>query len=65
MTDPLTPVRRATRKVEARAVALDEATVERDEAIRQAIAQGARTVEVVEVTGLSQQRVSQIKRGVR
>lgn len=65
MTDPLTPVRRAARKVGERAAALDAATAERDEAIRQAIAQGARTVEVVEVTGLSQQRVSQIKRGVR
>lgn len=65
MTDPLTPVRRAARKVQRHAAALDEATVERDQAIRQALTQGARTAEVVEVTGLSQQRVSQIKRGAR
>lgn len=65
MTDPLTPVRRATRKLARRTTDLDDATTERDQAIRQALAQGARTADIMEITGLSQQRVSQINRGAR
>ncbi len=65
MTDALTPIRRAARKVAARSEALDQATAERDTAIRAALDEGARTADVVEASGLTQQRVSQIRRGAR
>ena len=42
---------------------LQEAIAARDSTIRYALSQGARVMDVVEATGLSRERVYQIKRG--
>ena len=53
------------RRYQARERALQEATLERDEAIREVHAAGLAPREIATVTGLSDQRIDQIRRGAR
>ena len=69
MTDTL-DIRVTLRSLRSQADAVDnantqlsKAVAQRDRAIRYALSQGARVMDVVEATGLSRERVYQIKRG--
>lgn len=55
----------AVRRHAARARALDQATTERDDAIRRAVAANVQRRRIVEISGLSPQRVDQIRRSAR
>lgn len=53
------------RRYETRARALEQATTERDEVIRDLIAAKTPRARIVEITGLSPQRIDQIRRSAR
>jgi hypothetical protein len=53
------------RRWETRAKALEDATAERDQAIRDAIEAKIPRAQIVRATGLSPQRIDQIRRGAR
>jgi hypothetical protein len=53
------------RRYNARAAAFEQATADRDKAIREAIAARMPRARIIEMTQLSPQRIDQIRRGAR
>ena len=64
-TNPERQLLASARQYNRRAQSLEEATVERDEAIRKARAAGISQARVMEITGLSRPRINQITRNAR
>lgn len=65
ITDGEVPLFDAVHAYEQVAARMAVAVEARDEAIRRALADGVPRARVVEITGLSKQRVDQIRRGAR
>lgn len=63
MADPERELAQVVKKYESAKARLDEMTEERIEAVRKARAAGVTQKRVIEITGLSRQRVNQIVRG--
>lgn len=65
MPDPVRQLQTVMRRYETRSKALEDATGDRDDAIRAAIEAKIPRARIVEITSLSPQRVDQIRRGAR